>query len=137
MVILIIGLIGLHCSKQTIVDPGTEQWHYTALDSNGVTIVTGTMSFSLPDSGRFDGRWSLQTTGNPPNIGSQSGNGILVGMVNDGTVRIDLNPNRIDDNVTLLAPFQRQILQGKWMWVGLPGVINEGRFTLLGPAYED
>jgi len=136
-VLFVIGILWTGCKKNTIVDPGVAQWHYTAQDSAGTTIATGTMSFFLPDTGRFEGQWSLQKTGNPSPIGPQTGDGVLVGFVNDSTVSIDLNPNKVDDNVTLVADFAHFILRGKWMWVGYPGVLNEGTFTLLGPGYED
>ncbi len=136
-IFFIIGLLWMGCKKNTIVDPGVDQWHYTALDSTGTTIVSGTMSFFLPDSGRFEGQWSLQKTGNPSRIGHQAGNGSIVGFVNDSTVNINLNPYRIDDNVILVADFDHLVLRGKWMWVGFSGVLNHGTFTLTRTDFED
>ncbi len=137
--LIILFLLSMTSCKReiTAICPNSEAWRYTALDSNGVAVVQGYLYFTLPDSGLFDGNWSLEAVGSARNIGSQTGSGKLTGQVCAGAVYIELNPDLVDDNVSLIAPFHYAFLQGRWIWSGLPGVLNEGMFTLFGPDYED
>ncbi len=137
--LIIVFLLSMTSCKReiTAICANSEAWRYTALDSNGVAVVQGYLYFTLPDSGHFDGNWSLEAVGSPANIGSQTGSGKLTGQVSAGAVYIELNPDLVDDNVSLIAPVQHTFLQGRWIWSGFPGVLNEGMFTLFGPDYED
>jgi len=140
VVLVFAGFMWTFCSKQTIVDPGTEEWKYTAMDSSGTTIVTGTIAFLLPDSGSFYGYCSLQKIGNPQNTGPQSGNRKITGFAGSNRVSINLNPDRADDNVILVVPVkhdQKYILDGTWVWSGFAGIINRGTFILVKSDYED
>lgn len=115
------------CTKDDINIHGTHR--YIAHDSTGITIVTGHLSISFEDSSNLSGEWELEQIGNPENIGPQTGNGTLIGGINQDTIWINLNPNYMDNNVQLNGILQNGGFNGEWISIGYPGILNKGSFT--------
>ncbi len=44
---------------------------------------------------------------------------------------INLNPDYVDNNVFLLGVLEGTKMNGRWMYTGFPGVVNEGTFKAL------
>ena len=104
---------------------------YTGFDFTGVKTVTGLLEIEIQDDNVVRGSWKFDKIGNPENIGSQIGSGNLSGALQDSMLYIDLNPNFIDNNVLLTANYDAQTMNGDWMYVGFPGLINHGKFSAV------
>jgi len=102
--------------------------NYTAYDSIGFVVSEVTLSFEMKDSTNITGVWEIQKAGNPQNIGSQVGNGVLVGGLNDGTLLIELNPDFRDNNVFLQGELEENKCNGKWFYSSFIGLTNWGTF---------
>jgi hypothetical protein len=120
---------------------GSDSWPtyaYTAYDSTGAVVVTGTMTlrFSAPKQGTHetdvDGTWAFHSVLPGDTRGNQTGRGELKGMVNaDSSFLIDTHPGFADNNFLLHgAPLFEGIhsFEGSWEQIGFVGVVESGTF---------
>jgi hypothetical protein len=117
----------LGCKDDTLILPMPTANTYIAYDSAGTLVVQGTMLINVKDS-TITGSWRLSKIGNAQNIGPQTGNGTLKGIIHDGTYYIDLNPGWADNNVLLAGKIENKILHGSWTWSTFAGPTNGGTF---------
>ena len=103
-------------------------YSYNAYDSTGIHIVTGWFSITEHDSSAISGEWEFIGVGNPENIGPQTGSGIFTGYQEEDWIRMELNPDMVDNNVNLHGTFTGTVINGEWQFTGFPGLINEGSF---------
>ena len=117
----------------SINGPETPQGRYVykGYDSTGVKIVTGWLKIELDDSFTVSGEWNFYQVGEPENIGPQIGSGNLIGNYEKGKLSLNLNPNMQDNNVLLSGDYNDKIFAGEWMYVGYPGVLNQGTFRAV------
>lgn len=118
-----------------VVTPyGMAQFSYTTFDEAGTPITKGMLILPWPvpaDSG-FQGTWQAKYSSNDdvapaPKIGPQTGGGRVVGDMVDGKIRLNLNPNMNDNNVTfVLSPAGERKLSGTWSYSGFAGVMSKG-----------
>lgn len=81
------------------------------------------------------GTWEINKLNDGEELGPQTGEGKLRGKIReDGSVRIDLNPDIADQNVILTGSFpnngDRSFFEGKWMYQTLSGSTS-GEFEAL------
>ena len=104
-------------------------YKYTGYDSTGNKIISGYLWIDSFDSSIVIGRWNLKIVQNEENIGPQIGKGSFEGMkVSHGSMRINLNPEWVDNNVLLDGSLLNSEYNGTWSYIGFPGEINWGRF---------
>jgi hypothetical protein len=101
---------------------------YTGYDSTDVRIVTGWIKIVFNDSINISGEWELDKIGDPQNIGPQVGSGTLRGTYDRDKIYCDLNPDYVDNNVILRGEYDDKKTKGEWIYVGFPGIINQGTF---------
>ncbi|MBI2837370.1 MAG: hypothetical protein HYX75_03595 [Acidobacteria bacterium] len=102
---------------------------YRGYDESGREAVTGWLLFSSETGESVTGTWELQQVGAPGNIGPQIGRGSFEGSRGDqGTVGVNLNPDRFDDNVFLSGRLQGDVYSGRWSHSGFEGVLRDGTF---------
>jgi hypothetical protein len=115
---------------------------YSGYDEAGRVVVVGWISLDLVTiydqphvgtSGEFAGAWELHALVDPTRVGPQNGRGDLAGRIVEEGVAVDLNPDRVDDNVVLFGIFSAggpagAQYEGKWSWQRLGGVRAEGTF---------
>jgi hypothetical protein len=70
---------------------------------------------NFTDSATISGKWHFRSIGSPTNIGPQTGDGNLVGGVENGRVWIELNPQFKDNNLQLTGTLQGGRYSGQWM----------------------
>ena len=127
-------LLQIGCSKDKSVDPlPPAGFHYTAYDTAGTLVVDGWLTLIVRDSSHVNGEWHLARVNNGQNIGPQTGDGLLAGEFDHGTLLINLNPGYADNNVFLSGQFNAHIYSGSWNWSGFPGVLNRGTFQAVRP----
>lgn len=90
-------------------------------DSTGGNPVSGTLSVIRGDSTNLSGNWSLKN--------GQSGT--LTGSMPDSTLWLNLNPNMIDANTYLLGTFDGKNIEGRWVYSGIAGPMNQGTFVAM------
>jgi hypothetical protein len=101
---------------------------YTGFDSTGVKIVRGWIKIVFDDSIHISGEWELDKIGDPQNIGPQVGSGILLGSYDKRKIVIELNPDYVDNNVSLIGEWDENKIEGEWMYGSLHGIVNHGTF---------
>jgi len=118
------------CKKETIVAPTVplKSFQYTAYDSSGVPLVSGTFNLYITDSSNVGGDWHFRKVGNSQNTGPQYGDGELAGGFSHGLLAINLNPKYVDNNVFLSGQYSATKYSGTWSYTGFPGVLNRGSF---------
>ena len=107
-------------------------YQYTAYDSGGAPVVTGTITLVNRDSTNLTGRWDLRAADGAGNIGPQTGRGLLAGSTADG-ISIDLTPGFADNNVILVGTFEEDEISGTWHWITFIGETARGRFEMIRP----
>ena len=131
ILIAMLSLTFYFCDKDNSINglkiPGGA-YAYTAYDSTGVKIIEGWIKIVFDDSINISGEWELDKIGHPQNIGPQVGSGTLRGSYDKGKIVIGLNPGYMDNNVILTGEWDIRKIEGDWMYVGFPGIINEGTF---------
>ncbi len=103
-------------------------YQYEAYNSLGVLVVEGWFRIETQDSTFISGVWDFDPVGNPENIGPQTGNGFFTGHLDGDQIRMELNPDMVDNNVSLYGTFTATVITGEWQFTGFPGLINEGSF---------
>jgi hypothetical protein len=126
----IVTLLLMNCLQPTASAP-TGAFEYTSYDSSGTALVTGWYTMNFTDSATISGKWHFRPIGSPTNIGPQTGDGNLVGGVENGRVWIELNPQFIDNNLHLSGTLQGDRYYGQWMWLSYSGISNAGKFEAV------
>lgn len=113
-------------------DPNSfpKSYKYTGYDSSWNKIIEGYLWIDNIDSTEVKGGWRFELVSNKNNIGPQIGKGYFEGTTNMlGGLSLNLNPGMIDNNVLLDCSMQLPYrIDGRWSYIGFPGVINWGRF---------
>ena len=128
---LLLGLGSLECdSKSKPAAPASPigVYQYSGYDKAGKKIVEGLLEITSIESNYLKGTWQLKPIGNPDKIGPQVGTGTFVGDLDKDSVRINLNPNMADNNVTLAGKIEGARFHGAWSYSGFAGVISQGTF---------
>jgi hypothetical protein len=100
----------------------TAQFSYTTFDRNGSILTKGSLilPWPPPKDQKFYGTWQARFAGpigEEDRIGPQVGGGKCLGSFDGSTLRLALNPDVHDDNVTISCKVQSPTpgsLQGKW-----------------------
>jgi hypothetical protein len=118
------------CSEDSPTNSSLTIYKYTGYDSSWNKIIEGYLWIDSVDSVEVKGRWRFNLVSDCENTGPQIGHGNFDGTANMlGTMWLNLNPGMIDNNVLLEASMRLpDRLDGRWSYVGYPGVINWGRF---------
>jgi hypothetical protein len=103
-------------------------YFYASFDTSNTPIVTGTFTLEMIDSIQISGSWSFDKVGDPQNIGPQTGKGNLIGQIKGKEIWIELNPQYVDNNLSLTGAFVNDLIEGDWVWIGFPGPLNWGSF---------
>lgn len=117
------------CSDDSPTNSSFGSYKYTGYDSSGNKIISGYLWFESFDSSYVKGTWDFKLLSNKDNFGPQIGRGQFEGMKDTrGSLRINLNPEWIDNNVLLDGSILISTYRGSWSYIGFPGVINKGTF---------
>ncbi len=118
---------------------GATQFKYTVGDETGNALAYGVLIIPWPifDGGSFRGTWQSRPVllpvtdklADPPKIGPQLGGGQLAGSRQGNTLRLSLNPNMNDNNVTLIGDVNGDEFRGTWEWSTFAGVSAKGKFA--------
>ena len=119
--------------------PGATQFKYTVGDEAGNALAHGVLIMPWPveDGQSFRGTWQarpvlLPVTDKPaeaPKIGPQLGGGQLSGTRDRNVLRVSLNPNMSDNNVTLIGEIAGDEFRGTWEWSTFSGTSARGKFA--------
>ena len=96
-------------------------YRYRGYDTNGELLIVGWLSLPSTNS-RYAGDWVLgyarrtQFDGSDPALGPQIGVGSFSGGIDSSRVNINLNPDKIDDNVSIVGEFNGNVYTGIWYW---------------------
>ena len=118
----------LTCNDSIVDSLSNGNYNYTAYDSLGIVVAEGKLFFKFQDSSNVKGEWEIKKVGNPQNIGPQIGKGKLEGELTDGQLMIGLNPDYVDNNVTLVGEIENNIYSGSWFYSSFIGLTNYGLF---------
>lgn len=115
---------------------GVAQWKYITRDGDGNTLTEGllTLPYPLKDGARFAGSWQARFVGpttQRSNIGPQINGGRLSGDFTEGQLRLELNPNMNDNNVTFVGKVDGDRIIGTWDYSTFVGSTNKGTFEAL------
>lgn len=104
---------------------------YTGYDSNGTVLVTGSLNLAFSDTPEITGTWDLAAAPGVPTQGlwPQVGKGLLTGRLDGNAIGLNLNPNFVDNNVVLTGTLSSQKIEGRWDYVGFPGILRRGAFV--------
>ena len=129
------------CHSTDAGDDIDRAYQYIAQNPAGDTdAARGRLELRFDNTGeegitaQITGTWKIDNRSDAANMGPQTGEGELRGMIRqDGSVRIDLNPDIADQNVVLTGSFRngdRSLLEGRWTYHTLSGS-NTGEFKAL------
>ena len=118
----------LTCNDSIVDSLSNGNYNYTAYDSLGRVVAEGELFFKFQDSSNVKGEWEIVEVGNPQNIGPQIGKGKLEGELTDVQLMIGLNPDYVDNNVTLVGEIENNIYSGSWFYSSFIGLTNYGLF---------
>jgi len=122
-------LLFTFCSEDSPTNSSMTTYKYTGYDSSWNKIITGYLWIDSIDSVHVKGRWNFKLILNEENLGPQNGSGNFEGHKDSrGSMRINLNPEWIDNNVLLDGSLLNSEYNGTWSYIGFPGEINWGRF---------
>ena len=121
------GLVGTDGVEYREVRPYT----YTGYDSGGAVLITGRLNLVFSDTPEVSGTWDLAAAPGVPTqgLGPQVGKGLLTGRLEGSAIGLNLNPNFVDNNVVLTGTLSSQKIEGRWDYVGFPGIIRRGAFV--------
>lgn len=128
--LLVLSLIVFYSCEDSDPNSFPKSYKYTGYDSSWNKIIEGYLRIDSIDSVEVKGSWRFNRVSDCENIGPQIGHGNFDGIANPlGTLSLNLNPGMIDNNVLLdcstRLPYR---IDGRWSYIGFPGVINWGRF---------
>lgn len=122
-------LLFTFCNEDSSTNSSMTTYKYTGYDSSWTKIITGYLWIDSIDSVHVKGRWNFKLILNEENLGPQNGSGNFEGHKDSrGSMRINLNPEWIDNNVLLDGSLLNSEYNGTWSYIGFPGEINWGRF---------
>jgi len=110
----------------------TNQWDYKGYDSTGTQIISGWIELTPQINDTLGGSWKFESVGSPSRIGPQTGTGTYSGFQDGYEITLDLNPELVDNNVTLTGIVAGSLWSGTWEYSGFSGVINHGTFSATG-----
>lgn len=118
------------CGDDSSTSSSMTTYKYTSFDSTGNKIIEGYLWIDSIDSVEVKGRWRFNLVSNCENMGPQIGKGNFEGTTDMwGRMLLNLNPGMIDNNVLLEGSMQLSYrIDGRWSYVGFPGLINWGSF---------
>ena len=132
ILIIVIAVVSIltSCGDDSSTNSSMTSYKYTGYDSSWNKIIEGYLWFDSIDSVEVKGRWRFNLVSNCKNTGPQIGHGNFEGTANPlGTLSLNLNPGMIDNNVLLDCSMRLPYrIDGRWSYIGFPGVINWGRF---------
>lgn len=128
--LLVLSLIVFYSCEDSDPNSFPKSYKYTGYDSSWNKIIEGYLRIDSIDSVEVKGGWRFNRVSDCENIGPQIGHGNFDGIANPlGTLSLNLNPGMRDNNVLLdcstRLPYR---IDGRWSYIGFPGVINWGRF---------
>jgi len=117
----------------------TATFNFVSADDQGTPLVRGqfTLPWPIAEGQVVRGSWESRYVGPPSTtrpgeelnaVGPQVGRGQLTAEREGGEVRINLNPNMNDNNVTLVAEVQGDALLGRWDFATFAGSAAGGAF---------
>ena len=124
--LILILLIGCKQTSSETIPGGA--YAYTSYDSGGAALVSGWLTIIVSDSTTISGEWHFKSIGSPQRIGPQTGDGKLVGGINNDQVWIELNPQVRNNNLQLNGSLTQGQLAGQWSWISYNGIANQGTF---------
>jgi hypothetical protein len=129
-ILIAVTLLLMNCNQPTESIP-MGAFQYTSYDSSGTPLVTGWFTMNFSDSVTISGEWHFKPIGSPKNIGPQTGDGNLIGGIENGRVWVELNPQFKDNNLQLSGTLQGDRYSGRWMWISYIGITNAGSFEAV------
>ena len=102
---------------------------YRSYNFLGNLVGEGTLYINPPDSNGVMGNWQIRKVRECNNCGAQFGSGILIGTLENDTLRVNLNPDDIYIDTELIGEFVNGNYNGKWKWVNQEGFGYSGTFT--------
>jgi len=112
-------VVGFVCKDSGTSYEGTHlgAYKYSASDTLGTIVTTGTIAFYQKDS-QLNGPWRFDD--------GRSGN--LKGTITGAQVYIDLSPQYADNNLILRGTLAGNSFSGLWSHIGFPGELARGSF---------
>jgi len=123
-------------------------FQYTGYDAGGVLVVTGRLSIVITTNtmaglrrqrnpAETEGEDERLVTGTrsfgpvgPPNANNpQVGSGKLNGLAKGSSLRLNLNPNMMDNNVYLNGELSGNRFTGTWSYSTIAGIQAKGKFV--------
>ncbi|NNG27801.1 MAG: hypothetical protein HKM87_09770 [Ignavibacteriaceae bacterium] len=122
-------LLILSCtSSQTSEQFPYGSYSYRSFNFLGELVGEGTLYINEPDSNGITGNWHIRKVRECRNCGAQFGSGVLMGSVENDTLRINLNPNEIEIDTELIGEFGKGSFSGDWKWLNQEGFGYSGTF---------
>lgn len=121
-----IQLVG--CKQTSSESIPSDAFAYTSYDSGGTALVSGWLTINVSDSTSISGEWHFTAVQSPAGIGPQTGDGKLVGGINNDQVWIELNPQVRNNNLQLNGTLAQGQFVGQWTWISYSGIANQGTF---------
>lgn len=126
------SLGGEGCTKENPLEvTPAGAFQYKAYDTTGALIVQGWFTLNIIDSTHINGEWHFARVNRYQETGPQVGNGKLVGGFDQGNLWVGLNPEYIDNNITLHGKLVGKSYSGTWIWDSFIGITNRGTFTAI------
>jgi len=119
----------LSCSSGKISEPFPYgSYLYRSYNFLGDLVGEGTLYISEPDSNIITGNWQIRKVRECLNCGAQFGSGVLIGSMENDTMRINLNPDEINIDTELIGGFGDGSFNGEWKWNNKAGFGFSGTF---------
>jgi hypothetical protein len=103
-------------------------YSYRSFNFLGELVGEGTLYINEPDSNGVTGNWHIRKVRECSNCGAQFGSGILIGSVENDTLRVNLNPNDVEIDTELIGEFGSGSFDGAWKWLNQEGFGYSGTF---------
>lgn len=130
--LVVILAMGFYFCDKSLLNPPTDtpagSYQYTARDSSGVAVVTGSFTLTPSDSDHYSGEWHFKQIHESIAVGPQLGDGELQAGMQDDVLWINLNPNMVDNNVFLHGTITDGTYSGMWEWSTFIGPTTGGKF---------
>ena len=131
----VLGFFTWNCSAANRVQQSKPfplgEYQYAGFDKNGDKIVEGRLTITSREEDRIKGEWQLSKIGNPERIGPQTGTGECIGLIQEDSLFINLNPNVVDNSVNLKGKIKDGRYSGTWSFDGVGPGINRGTFEAV------
>jgi hypothetical protein len=121
------------CGHETSAfELGDGELRYHATTATGKPLLEGRLTLTFPTDSTVIGTWQIQWSAGADTtspVGPQIGTGTLVGTRRADTLRLELNPDYADNNVSLHGVAMRGGLRGDWTWATIAGPSTSGPFS--------